>query len=248
MFGENKMKKALAIILSICFVFCLTACNKDNATSDVMSENSQITSTENQTSDLTDSNESTESSKPTESNNSVVVSNMTEEQVRKIVQEEIAKIEKSDINVDEITQKVLHSINAQEQFKIGEKLYNPLGDNFKLPINGQTNRFVTITKLEVTNKKEADASNLDDYWKSGNYRYFARYIYEVKIVGKVDAKFVGKEIYINLQFESSNEFFAAGGAGKATIKNDGTFEFNYLAHSNKHEKVIIPHSAYISEF
>lgn len=138
--------------------------------------------------------------------------------------------------------------DPKEQFKIGEKLYNPLGDNFKLPINGQTNRFVTITKLEVTNKKEADASNLDDYWKSGDYRYFARYIYEVKIVGKVDAKFAGEEIYINLQFESYNEFFAAGGEGKATIKNDGTFEFNYLAHSNKHEKVIIPHSAYISEF
>lgn len=62
------MKKALAIILSICFVLCLTACSKDKTASDVMSDNSQITSTENQTSDLTNSKESTESSKPTETN------------------------------------------------------------------------------------------------------------------------------------------------------------------------------------
>ncbi len=65
------MKKTLAIILSICFVFCLTACSKDNTTSDVMSDNSQITSTENQTSDSTNSSDSTESSEPTETSSIV---------------------------------------------------------------------------------------------------------------------------------------------------------------------------------
>ena len=67
MIGENKMKKCLSIILSLCFVLCLPACSKDNTASDVMSNNSQITSTENQTSDLTNSNEPTETSEPIES-------------------------------------------------------------------------------------------------------------------------------------------------------------------------------------
>lgn len=35
MIGENKMKKALAIILSICFVLCLTACSKNKTSNDV---------------------------------------------------------------------------------------------------------------------------------------------------------------------------------------------------------------------
>ena len=52
------MKKVLAIVLSICFILCLTACNKDNTVSDVMSDNSQITSIES------NSSEPTESSKP----------------------------------------------------------------------------------------------------------------------------------------------------------------------------------------
>lgn len=34
MIGEKKMKKALAIILSICFVLCLTACNKEETSSE----------------------------------------------------------------------------------------------------------------------------------------------------------------------------------------------------------------------
>ena len=34
MIGENKMKKALAIILSICFMLCLTACNKEGTSSE----------------------------------------------------------------------------------------------------------------------------------------------------------------------------------------------------------------------
>ncbi len=54
------MKKALAIILSICFLLCLTACNKDETASDITSDNSQITSTENHISNATDSSESTE--------------------------------------------------------------------------------------------------------------------------------------------------------------------------------------------
>ena len=157
---------------------------------------------------------------------------LSEEQVREIVQGEIAK----------------NDVTTENKFKVGDKLFIPLGDSFKLPINGQENQFATITELEVKNKKEADASNLGDYWTSGGYHYFARYIYEVKIAGKVDTKFAGKEIYINLRFENCYEFFGAGGPGQATIKNDGTFEFNYLAYSNMHEKVIIPHSAYISEF
>ena len=157
---------------------------------------------------------------------------LSEEQVREIVQGEIAK----------------NDVATENEFKIGDKLLNPLGDNFKLPINGQENQFATITKLEVTNKKEADASNLKDYWQRGSNYYFSRYIYEVVIEGNVDKKFAGKEIYINLQFESYNGFFDAGGAGAATVKDDGTFVFQYLAYSNVIEKVIIPHSVAINMF
>ena len=78
MIGESKMKKLIAIILCVCFVLCLTACNKDNTTSDIASDNSQITSTENQTSDLTNSNELTESSPPTELGEVTESSNPTE--------------------------------------------------------------------------------------------------------------------------------------------------------------------------
>ena len=157
---------------------------------------------------------------------------LSEEQIRKIVQEEMAKSD----------------VTSENEFKVGDKLFNPLGDSFNLPINGQENQFVTITKLEVTNKKEADASNLDDYWKRGSNYYFSRYIYEVVIEGKVDEQFVGREIYVNIQFENYNEFFNADGAGATTIRDDGTFVFQYLAYSNVIEKVIIPHSVGINMF
>lgn len=258
MIGKNEMKKILAII-SICFVLCLTACDKDNTASDIASENLQITSTENQTSDLTSSNESAElseptessepaesskpaeSNKPTESNNPVVVSNMTEEQVRKIVQEEIAKMEKSDINVDEITQKVLDSINTQKQFRIGEKLYNPLGDSFKLPIERQEGEYATITSVSATKLKIADITNLDDYY----HNYYYRYMYEVTVTGKVDKKFANQTIKVRMQFEYYTEPYGRGNGGSTKIKNDGTFSIKYIAHSNANENTIIPNSIYI---
>ena len=248
MIGELEVKKALAIILSICFVLCLTACNKDETASDITSKNEQITSTENQTSDLTTSNESTESSEPaessepTESNNPVVVSNMTEEQVRKIVQEEIAKMEKSDINVDEITQKVLDSINTQKQFRIGEKLYNPLGDSFKMPIEWQEGEYATITSVSATKLKIADITNLDDYY----HNYYYRYMYEVTVTGKVDKKFANQTIGVRMQFEYYTEPYGLGNGGSTKIKNDGTFSIKYIAHSNANENTIIPNSIYIN--
>ena len=65
------MKKTLAIILSICFVLYLTACSKEKTASDIMSDNSQITSTENEISKPIESSEPTESSNPTETSSIV---------------------------------------------------------------------------------------------------------------------------------------------------------------------------------
>ena len=66
------MEKILAILLSLSFVLCLTACNKDEVSSDVTSDISdgvsQITSIESQTGDSTETSKPTKSSKPMEPN------------------------------------------------------------------------------------------------------------------------------------------------------------------------------------
>ena len=152
-------------------------------------------------------------------------SGLTEEQIRKVIQEEIKANDASSIN----------------EFKPGDKLSTPSGGNFKLPISGYDNHFATITLLDVTKKKEADISDLNDYWHYGGSPYYLRYIYEVKINGNVDKKFAGKEIFIGLEFENYSEFSPES----TTINADGAFSFTYLAYSNKNENVIIPHHAYI---
>lgn len=65
------MKKVLVIILSLCFVVCLTACNKNETSSDVSSNDSQISSTENLSNDSNASSQPAEakSSETTQSNN-----------------------------------------------------------------------------------------------------------------------------------------------------------------------------------
>ena len=176
------MKKTLAIILSIVFLVCLTAC--DNTSSN----------------------------------------NLNEEHIRKIVQEEIAK----------------NDVSSTDDFKAGDKLYNPLGNNFKLPINGQKNYFATITSLEVTKKKEAEVSNLNDYktYSDMNFYYFERYLYEVKIQGEVDNNFSGQNLNVCIRFEKDNE----GEIGTTIVKDDGSFSLNFIACSNTNENIVIPYS------
>ncbi|MEE0839948.1 MAG: hypothetical protein U0L72_05275 [Acutalibacteraceae bacterium] len=147
---------------------------------------------------------------------------LNEEQIRKIIQEEMAK----------------NDVTSEDEFQIGDKLFNPLGNNFKLPINGQENCFATITNIEVTKKKEAEASNLDDYKSVLNFYYFERYLYEVKMEGNVDNDFSGKEINICIRFEKDDE----GEIGTAIVKDDGSFSLNFIAYSNTNENVIIPYS------
>lgn len=69
------MKKILAIILSICFVLCLTACNKDKTASDVTKDNSQTTSTQTQTNTSDESSDHSESNTLNNSNASNDLSN-----------------------------------------------------------------------------------------------------------------------------------------------------------------------------
>ena len=164
-------------------------------------------------------------------------SGLTEEQVRKIVQEEMLK--KTDTPLTGV-------------FKEGDKLINPFGDSFDLPINysleeNQEKCFATITTLEVTKKKEADISNIGDYWHSDNFCYYKQYIYEVKIEGKVDKKFAGKAIIVNLRVKNDNEFFGASGgyATRTTLSADGSFQITYLAYCATNENIIIPHSVAI---
>lgn len=58
------MKKVLAIILSICFVLSLTACNNNETNSDTTSGTSQFVSTEIESSKPAESSKPTQSSKP----------------------------------------------------------------------------------------------------------------------------------------------------------------------------------------
>lgn len=247
------MKKVLALILSICFVLCLVACSKTEPTNSTQSTTT-ITFTEDQIRAIVQE-EITKLNIPSADKNE-----FTEDQIRKIIQEEITKLnipsaDESEFTEDQIRAIVQDAIAKlktpsadKNEFKAGEKLFCPVGNSFKLPINGQENKFATITSLVVTKKKEANIENLDEFWGDGNYKYFARYLYEVKISGTVDEEFAGKKIYINLQFEHYNDFFGSIGGGTAIINPDGSFTFDYIAHSNTNENVIIPHSAYIPQF
>ncbi len=88
------MKKALAIILLICFVLCLTACNNDETSSDVMSDNLQIISTPPQPEDNSSQqnlNPSTSSPSSSEETNEQQTTNITLTESKKIAENLVSK-------------------------------------------------------------------------------------------------------------------------------------------------------------
>lgn len=243
------MKRIIALLITLILICALSACgdgassNTDASTptntNEIQSNTTDTTLKENTESTDNSTNETSNSTENNTSHNN----NIDVEKIKSIVKDEIA----TNVNVDDIVNKVVSIINEQNKFVPNTKLTCVAGDNFKLPINGQKNQYADITNFSATKYKIADINNKSDYWGEGNMIYFSNYLYKIKFNGKVDPQFAGKQIYINLQFENYNEFFGAGGCKeKVLVSSDGTFSFDFIAHSNKNENVIIPHSAYIN--
>lgn len=253
MIGENKMKKFLAIVLAIIFVFCLTACNKDETPSDVKSNTtsniSQTTSMENQTNNtvVTTESELTESTKPSDLNNPTTVSNITEEQVRKIVKEEISKIEKPSTSGNNLTEEqvrkiVKEEIAAKDKFVPGEELKCTVGKSFKIFIVRTSNiekDSANIEEISITNYKQADINNIDDYI---NKNGFYKYLYKGNVKGKVDKKFAGEKFELRINGEG---LVCPNSTGATVINADGTFSYSFIAYSNIIVKEYTPYHAYI---
>ena len=79
-------------------------------------------------------------------------------------------------------------MKKKDKFNPGDELQIPVGNNFTLPIEGTDSTYATITSVSAKKLREADINNLDDYYNG----YYYRYLYEIKIVGKVDEKYAGE--------------------------------------------------------
>lgn len=130
----------------------------------------------------------------------------------------------------------------EELFIVGETLASPVGNNFKMPITGQIDKYATITNLKVTALKIADINDKSDYDSNEDqtvFKYY-RYIYQLELSGKVDVSFAGKKISVNFAFDNNTiaEFYDKH--HDVTINPDGTFSVNTRIGSNGVEKYIYP--------
>lgn len=192
------MNKFLAIILVLCLALGLAACSKDNTTIDI----SQNTSAENQTSDSTEPSKPTEALEHIETNKPTTENSITEEQVRKIVQEEMAKLEKPSVDVNEITKNVLSALKKENEFIVGEQLSNLWDLPMAFPYGENTE--VTVQEYTITKAKAFNPREKDDYvYEDLDDRYvFHRYQYKITVQGKADTQYAGK--YIRIGFKVMN--------------------------------------------
>ncbi|MBO5747089.1 MAG: hypothetical protein J6S13_08405 [Clostridia bacterium] len=207
------MKNFLSLLLILTLVFCVVGCGEDNNT-----DLNVVSSTSNAISDQTTSIEQTNSS-----------NGLTEEQIRKIVQEELKKNSSAD---------------TSDKFVVGEKLKNLYGENFKMPITGQKDCFVQITSITATKKKEADISNVKDYYSDvdNDYRFY-RYVYDLTITGKVDKNFKGDNLQLLISLDGHSELgvkelINGYNVCVAMLNADGTFKLEALMYCDRNAKSI----------
>ena len=204
------MKKVVAILLSICFVLCLTACgsndstvNNDTGSSSCMDCGVKVERTDNFCKNCgiaLKSNE--ETSDDTKNETSQVADN--------------------------------NSVEEENVFTVGKTLKCSTGVNFEMTLLG-TGDEVQIKDLKITQYKKADRNNQEDYFSEG---VFYPYIYEVTYNGKTSEKYAGYELSIEFGFPSGSPAFKS--IHNNVINNDGSLDMKYYLYSNSLETEISP--------
>ncbi len=101
---------------------------------------------------------------------------------------------------------------------------------------------VEINSHTITATRKLDIQKSEDYALG---RLYYKYLYTAKVIGKVDNKYANRVIYIYTSYPISVQ---PDVINRALIKEDGTFEFNYLVYTNEILEYFTPYWIQISEY
>lgn len=137
--------------------------------------------------------------------------------------------------------------HGDQPFVSGEKVACHFGESFEMNIMG-TEDTAQIQRFSVVKNREADFNNLADYWHvNSSYYYYKRFIYDVYIEGKVDAKYAGQKICLIACFANDDVTWTENGDEYwGIISSDGTFIMEFQVHDNQNETYVIPQHIYIT--
>lgn len=159
--------------------------------------------------------------------------NLSEEQIRKIVQEEMAKVEMPSVDVNEITKNVLSALKKENEFVVGEQLSNLLDLPMAFPYGENTEINVqeyTITKTKAFNPREKGDFVYDF---PGGYVFY-RYQYKITVQGKADAQYAGT--YIRIGYKVMNGSLSVSTCFDGNLWEEGlNFSGSYDSATNKTE-------------
>ena len=128
------------------------------------------------------------------------------------------------------------------KFHIGDVVVSSLGESYTQLFtanNEMTGDSAEIISHRIEAIKMLDITNAEDYF-SGE-KYF-QYLYTATVVGKVNAKYAGKAIYIytqypiNVQTEVVNDY-----KNGALISEDGSFTLTYNVYCNEPLETFYPY-------
>ena len=256
------MKKVFAFLLLGCMLLCLAACGDNNAintdmvgapstgsdevlgadmSSDTLQADSQTAETNTtENSEPTDSQESTTNTTQEQATSG---STLTEAQIVEIVKAEINKNNQNELTEAQVRAMIKEAMD--DKFVVGETLQNPVGNNFKMPFEKDEQiYYATITTLTATKEKVADINNINDFTHEYPFYayYYSRYVYKVKITGKIDKKFAKKSLELLVDFDCAN----FGCTVRTTINSDGSFQGEALVSSNVHANAVFPSAIFVN--
>lgn len=125
-------------------------------------------------------------------------------------------------------------------FTVGEEVRSSLKLPWKMPIyNTSSNSSddildsdtATITEYVLTANRVADMGNIADYFNASSYY---RYIYDAKIIGKVDSKFADRVVWVGCRYTvdvgTKNKVSPSSGT---EVEADGSFTYEFFVYSNE---------------
>lgn len=238
------MKKILSIF--ICVLLCLSfvGCNTKKQGNDTVTSESVADNDLSMSSNL-NSNEQQNSSKNqpvgTINSNTNAADTITEDDIYKIVREEIDKKDTNTLTEAQIREIVRDELNKNKvEFVPGKTLNRPQGQSFKMQgqfyqstfdreegnlIKKIENYTVNITSFKAKMLKKADINNADDYCLK---RTYFPYLYEVEVTGKIDPKYAKETTTLDIRFPQDGALTFYDNKNTTNIidvDKDGNFSF-----------------------
>ena len=122
---------------------------------------------------------------------------------------------------------------TEQTIRVGDTIPGAHGETFEIYVWDENSRLLTDDKAKVTVnvvlEKENDINKKADY----DGERFYKYSYSVSISGNVDPKYVGKTIYLYLNWIPEYHVSRSTNYGeKGMVSEDGTFNYSYTFRSN----------------